>query len=213
VDRARFLLLATALAESGCTPNPPARPAVVEPTKTVPSGSVSAPVTDDDPWSWLYRPYDVECCPPMPNFIRSCCPPYRGKSCFVAGPASGPLRIDPMERSCVPRLARARGQIDRYIQGNVGEDIMLCLSRFGESDCYDEMILRCVQPSLHAACFDSAVDAQCEQLATTCKLFALDACRSYLSGLTQSGRDALAACLADNQCTLGPGDCLLRLLR
>jgi hypothetical protein len=67
---------------------------------------------------------------------------------------------------------------------------------------------QCIFDALVTACPDTAADAACAKIETSCKGYDANVCRTYLTGLTDRGRDDAVKCLQAD-CSKGYYTCVV----
>jgi hypothetical protein len=85
-----------------------------------------------------------------------------------------------------------------------------CLKGAQGASCNSCRMFQCGHEALMSACPDNTADADCDAISAYCTEVDKNRCRSYLSGMTKKGRDAMVDCLK-NACGKGFAQCAQNL--
>jgi hypothetical protein len=92
----------------------------------------------------------------------------------------------------------------------VAQAVHACLGKTTGKYCNSCNMFQCNYNALQGACPDPGSDAACDAIAKSCKGFDRTHCRSYLSGMSDRGRENMVKCLTDS-CGKGFLTCLQNL--
>ncbi len=92
----------------------------------------------------------------------------------------------------------------------VAQRALDCLAKLTKKQVCDDACntYRCGDRALKMACPDPSADASCTQIVAKCHSVSMNDCRTYLSGLSQTGRAQMVSCLTSKSgCGFGLFSC------
>ncbi len=92
----------------------------------------------------------------------------------------------------------------------VAQAVHACLGKTTGKYCNSCNMFQCNYNALQGACPDPSADASCDAIAKSCSGFDRPHCRSYLSGMSDKGRQNMVKCMTDS-CGKGFLTCLQNL--